>query len=390
MEEIKLTAASFIKYIKREKVFINDYIIPWLHSIGGKSIKILHGPMEYGKDIIFQLSKGDSDITARDINTIACVVKCGNIKNYECYKNILYQIEQCFDEPYTREYDNKSIVIDECWVITNGDYTDEGKKYLWRMLKKQNLQYSVKIIDGNYLVKNSCSLNCGRMPISPEISCISPCDPIIKILELLEYSKDYNKTEKKEILQLFITQYRYYERLFKLELYPLYMQPKREYINILQEIKCVINNIKYILAKYNIINLHTPIIKAEEGNDKYYIKVLSKDALNIIITEIILNMYIYGNKKKMVIKLSNMHSKQGGKEINIKFIDYGKGLTYQIIKEIFEERYIDVYENEFEYQPYRNGIGLYVADKCAKYLDSKINIKNLKNPTEMELIINEI
>ncbi|NOR18327.1 NACHT domain-containing protein, partial [candidate division WOR-3 bacterium] len=68
-------------------------------------------------------------------------------------KEILFQIEQSFDEPYTDVYGLKELVIDKCVVVTCKDIKNTAIESIRGKLKKSNLDKLLRFIDGNKLIE---------------------------------------------------------------------------------------------------------------------------------------------------------------------------------------------------------------------------------------------
>jgi len=144
---------SNIEYITNldEDRLRTTVVIPLLSSMGYKEIVEYHGgSAEKGKDVICYYidpsgEKKYISIVLKRGDIHGSVSKSGNAGE------ILIQITQSFDEPYTNVYSLKELTIDECWVVTSGRIKNTAVESIRGMLKKSNLDKLVRFVDGNKL-----------------------------------------------------------------------------------------------------------------------------------------------------------------------------------------------------------------------------------------------
>jgi predicted NACHT family NTPase len=129
-----------------------EVLIPLFRAMKFKDVIEYHGTAEKGKDIIYYTedSFGDRSYTSvvvKKTTITGAVGKKGNAKE------ILFQIEQSFDEPYTDVYGLKELVIDKCVVVTCKDIKNTAIESIRGKLKKSNLDKLLRFIDGNKLIE---------------------------------------------------------------------------------------------------------------------------------------------------------------------------------------------------------------------------------------------
>lgn len=127
-------------------------IIPLLGRMGFKAAIEYHGPREKGKDIIC------FDYDKLNIKTfLSIVVKTcnldGSISSNKSLQSILFQIKQCFDEPYEDLYDMSSLTMDQAWIVTSGRIKSGAQESIANSLKKENLSKLVRFIGGEHLIE---------------------------------------------------------------------------------------------------------------------------------------------------------------------------------------------------------------------------------------------
>lgn len=131
----------------------NIVILPLLKKMG------LHGVIEYhggapekGKDII-----GYYEGPLGDRHYVAVVAKAADIHGAVAKRGsaaeVLIQVEQALNEPYTDVYDLKEIRFDECWVITSGEIKNTAIESIRGKLVKSNLDKVVRFIDRSKIIE---------------------------------------------------------------------------------------------------------------------------------------------------------------------------------------------------------------------------------------------
>ena len=128
-----------------------EVLVPLFEKMGFKDVIQYHGSVEKGKDIIFyELDKFDEKIYT------GVVVKAGDItgsvSSSSGAMNVLNQIQQTLNEPYTDIYGLKELKIDRCIVITTGEITPQSIESIKGSLKGFNLDKLLSFFDGSKVV----------------------------------------------------------------------------------------------------------------------------------------------------------------------------------------------------------------------------------------------
>lgn len=129
-----------------EEQLRNVVLIPLLTQMGFEDVIEYHGAVEKGKDLIcrFPDMLGVTryvGVVVKRTDIHGAVSQAGNAGE------VLLQIQQTFDEPYTDIFDLKEVVIDECWVVTSGIVKPTAVESIQGTLKKSNLNKLVRFID---------------------------------------------------------------------------------------------------------------------------------------------------------------------------------------------------------------------------------------------------
>jgi tetratricopeptide (TPR) repeat protein len=134
-----------------EKSLREAVLLPLLSRMGVRAVTIYHGPRERGKDIVgFDLDHfGNREY-------IAVVAKTtdldGSISSSSALREVLFQVEQCFDVPYEDLFGMRSITMDRVWVVTSGRIVPGAADSVFEGLRKRNLSKLVRFIDREQLI----------------------------------------------------------------------------------------------------------------------------------------------------------------------------------------------------------------------------------------------
>jgi HEAT repeat protein len=129
-----------------------EVLIPLFEHMEFEDVIEYHGgSSEKGKDIIYY----KTDPFDRKKYTSVVVKKdniSGTVSKPTGAKEVLFQVEQSFDEPYTDIYGLKQVEMDFCIVATAGKIINTAVESIRGRLKKSNLDKLVDFIDGGKLV----------------------------------------------------------------------------------------------------------------------------------------------------------------------------------------------------------------------------------------------
>ena len=121
--------------------------MPLFEAMGYESIRYTHGPLEYGKDFVF--NKPD------ELSTIHCaaVVKSGrlsgSVSKHGSIHEVYHQVSQALIEPYIDPFRGESVNIERVYVITPFPISSQAIASIRGHL--QQLHSRVIFIDGPYL-----------------------------------------------------------------------------------------------------------------------------------------------------------------------------------------------------------------------------------------------
>jgi hypothetical protein len=135
-----------------EKTLRESVLVPLLNRIGFQTVTVYHGPTERGKDIIcFDYDR----LGSREY--LAVVAKAtdldGSVSSSDSLREVLYQIEQCFDVPYEDLFGMTRITMDRVWVVTSRRIIPGAAGSVADHLKKGNLSKLVRFISGEQLAQ---------------------------------------------------------------------------------------------------------------------------------------------------------------------------------------------------------------------------------------------
>jgi hypothetical protein len=142
-----------VKILKEltEQELRREVIIPLLSKMGYLSPIEYHGVNERGKDIIcYDYNK------LNEIDYLSIVAKTtdikGDVSTDKGLREMIYQVEQSFNNRYDDLYSMKQVFINEVWIITTGKLASGAQESVIDTLRKNNLDKKVKIIHDDRLV----------------------------------------------------------------------------------------------------------------------------------------------------------------------------------------------------------------------------------------------
>lgn len=135
-----------------EKFLRETVLLPLLASMGLRAPTLNHGPGERGKDVIAYTI--DHFGKREFVGIVAKTTDLdGSVSSSSSLREVLHQVEQCFDHRYGNLFDMREITMDRVWVVTSGRIVPGAEESVFDSLRKRNLDKVVRIIDGSQLVE---------------------------------------------------------------------------------------------------------------------------------------------------------------------------------------------------------------------------------------------
>ena len=127
-----------------------NVLLPLLTRLGYKAPTIYHGPQERGKDIITYTH----DLLGQR-EYLAIVAKSvdlsGSVSSSKGLREVLHQLEQCFDIPYEDLFGMTKVSIDRAWVVTSKRILSGAESSIFATLEKRNLSKLIRFISREQL-----------------------------------------------------------------------------------------------------------------------------------------------------------------------------------------------------------------------------------------------
>ena len=110
-----------------EREFRELILLPLFSSLGYENIRIMHGPDELGKDIVFRTVD-----PLRGELQYACVVKSQkltcSVSSNRSLREVLYQSQQAFKHPLVNHTDGMPVLIDHIFIANSNEITQTAIK----------------------------------------------------------------------------------------------------------------------------------------------------------------------------------------------------------------------------------------------------------------------
>lgn len=133
-----------------EKGLRENVLVPLLTRLGYKAPMIYHGPQERGKDII--TFTHDLLDKREYLAVVAKVVDLsGSVSSSRGLREVLHQVQQCFDTPYEDLFGMARVSIDRVWIVTSRRVLSGAESSIFSTLEKTNLTKLVRCISGAQL-----------------------------------------------------------------------------------------------------------------------------------------------------------------------------------------------------------------------------------------------
>ena len=133
-----------------EKGLREEVLLPLLTRLGCKAPTIYHGPQERGKDII---TYTHNLLGQREY--VAIVAKAtdltGSVSSSQGIREVIHQVQQCFDTPYEDLFGMNRVSIDRVWIVTSKRVLPSASTSIFDSLEKSNLKKLICVISGEQL-----------------------------------------------------------------------------------------------------------------------------------------------------------------------------------------------------------------------------------------------
>ncbi|MCY4637479.1 MAG: hypothetical protein OXG04_23770 [Acidobacteria bacterium] len=134
-----------------ERGLREDLLLPLLTRLGYSAPTIYHGSQERGKDII---TYRNHPLGHREY--LAVVAKSvdlsGSVSSSKGLREVIHQVEQCFDTPYEDLFGMTKVSIDRVWVVTSKRILSGAAGSILDSLMKNNLAKLIHCVSAEQLV----------------------------------------------------------------------------------------------------------------------------------------------------------------------------------------------------------------------------------------------
>jgi energy-coupling factor transporter ATP-binding protein EcfA2 len=129
-----------------EESLISNVLVPLFESLGFRDVRYSHPVLRFGSDIVYWSQDEFSNLIYTGV-----IIKGTKITHNDI-NNVVRQLAEAFDEPFTDLNDGKEKQITRVIVITTKGITGKAKNALMVPLRNLMLDRLVVVIDGNKLV----------------------------------------------------------------------------------------------------------------------------------------------------------------------------------------------------------------------------------------------
>ena len=133
-----------------EKGLREDVLLPLLRRLGYKAPTIYHGPQERGKDIVAYTH----DLLGHR-EYLAVVAKAvdlsGSVSSSRGLREVVHQVQQCFDNPYQDLFGMSKVSIDRVWIVTSKRIIPSAETSIFSTLEKNNLSKLIRFVSSEHL-----------------------------------------------------------------------------------------------------------------------------------------------------------------------------------------------------------------------------------------------
>ena len=135
-----------------EKGLREEVLLPLLTRLGYSAPTIYHGSQERGKDII---TYRDHPLGHREY--LAVVAKSvdlnGSVSSSAGLREVIHQVQQCFDTPYEDLFGMTKVHVDRVWVVTSKRILSGAAESILDSLMKNNLAKLIHCVSAEQLVR---------------------------------------------------------------------------------------------------------------------------------------------------------------------------------------------------------------------------------------------
>lgn len=363
-------------------------LIPLLHSIGFRDVIEYHGgAAEKGKDIICYYTDPIGEkrylaIVVKRTDIHGAVGKTGNAGE------ILIQIEQSFNEPYTDIYNLKELLIDECWIVTSREIKNTAIESIRGTLQKSNLSKFIRFIDAKKIIElvNMYMPEFWQYEIYYNIllhQIRTPIQAIKANVALLEY-EDMDRSNKEEIKR-YLNDINKFAMLIEMLIRRNYFLNSKDRYLELSSIDLG-QFLKHITLQFTGMSIDRDekgcyIDFRIIGSRKTNIIEVNEEALEQAIFCILDNAFRFSYKSKAIeVTLSCDEI-----ESIIRIKDYGIGIPNGFEEKIFQPFFRT--EEAIRNYVVGPGIGLTVAQKILRLHGGDVRLTRNADPTEFSIYL---
>lgn len=371
----------------REDQLRDIVLIPLFSQMGFQDVIEYHGAAEKGKDIIcrFRDMAGEMryvGIVAKRTDIHGSVGKAGNAGE------VLLQVQQTFDSPYTGIFDLKEVVIDECWIVTSGLIKPTAIESIQGTLKKSNLDKLVRFIDRRKL----CTLIDRHMPafwrsdrllslVLHEMRApISSARAWAQVLELMVSKEDpIDKNRVQKISENITLQMELVDRL--LESNSIFtasgLSVRTEEVDLNEIVEGVVKRILPLAGR----RYGEPRSLEFRRASSSAICEIDSRMVSQAIWNLLDNAVKYGSPQRPATVAIEI----GDHSFSVVVSDFGIGVPPEAVERIMQPLYRA--ENAVRLTPSGVGLGLTIAERVARAHGGAVVIRSCQNPTVFVLVL---
>jgi hypothetical protein len=371
-----------------EEQLRNVVLIPLLTQMSFQDVIEYHGAVEKGKDIICRYL--DKLGVTRYVGVVVKRTDIhGAVSQTGSAGEVLLQIQQTFDEPYTDIFDLKEVVIDECWVVTSGIVKPSAIESIQGMLRKSNLNKLVRFIDQRKL----CTLIDRYMPgfwhsdrylmlILHELK--GPIYSVRAAAEFLNHiagkTGDIDRARIREVA-----------RDIELQMVLVARMLESNHLFTVSELRVHAREADLNAVAEHVVDQIRPFAERRLGQPRevqlrkapsHVPCEIDEHMISQAIWNLVDNGLRYGNPQKPVIVSVEDAARS---VVEVVVTDFGIGIPPEAVENIMQPHFRA--ENAMRVSFAGAGLGLTVADRVARAHDGMILVRSCANPTVVVLTV---